>query len=120
MRIVYVFMSMFLFSLVAIPLVSSVVANSEIASCCTVHNEQGQSNVINNSHNNNNNNNNNTNDCCDGSCNPLINCCGMMGFVISNPLQLSIVSHPSQQENIDLFQGQISQITSEYWQPPRV
>jgi len=109
---------MFLFSLVAIPLVSSVVANSEIASCCTVHNEQGQSNVINNSHNNNNN--NNTNDCCDGSCNPLINCCGMMGFVISNPLQLSIVSHPSQQENIDLFQGQTSQITSEYWQPPRV
>jgi len=109
-----VLMSLFLFSLVAMPLVSVVVANTETASCCAVHSEQGQSNVINNSHNN------KTNNCCDGSCNPLINCCGMMGFVISNPLQLSIVSHSSQQENIDLFRGQVSHITSEYWRPPRV
>ena len=97
-------------SLVVIPVLDTLKGNGENENCCVMHDESTQSDSQEN----------HDNGCCDGTCNPLINCCGMMGFLIPNPIQLTIHKGVVKHEIFDMYGGHTAQYFSEYWQPPKV
>lgn len=59
-------------------------------------------------------------DCCNNGCNPFMNCCGMMGFVVVDPIQIGSIQLNSKKENIDTYQSIQSNHEQVIWQPPRV
>jgi hypothetical protein len=110
MRFFAMIMSFILLSIVATPMGQLVMDHESSVKNCCVNSEATQ-----NDHQE-----NQDNGCCDGSCNPLINCCGMMGFLVPDPLQISVPTTAIQLENFDLFLGKTEAYNVKYWQPPRV
>lgn len=65
-------------------------------------------------------NNQDSNDCCNNGCNPFVNCCGMMGFVVVDQFQLEEFQSFSEKEFIDTYQSIYSNHEQVIWQPPKV
>jgi len=59
-------------------------------------------------------------DCCENGCNPFVNCCGIMGFMISDPLTLKEGKIKHFNELFDLYSGETARYIPIYWQPPKV
>ena len=85
MKICAFILSAFLMALVAGPILSTFISNNETAACCVVHDKTAQTDSPENK----------DNGCCDGSCNPLTNCCGLMGFLLSNHLHFDLQKEPT-------------------------
>ena len=63
---------------------------------------------------------NSSNNCCEDGCNPFVNCCGMMGFIISDVVQLHQRTLQWSFQKIDFYQNPISDFNIDIWHPPQV
>ena len=57
--------------------------------------------------------------CCNNGCNPFVNCCGFMGFVIVQPYSFEVGAVESVRLKMDVLQAETSAYQGSVWEPPK-
>ncbi len=106
MKSIALILTFLVLSMVTIPAISSFNDNDEEKHACCVADQDSE--------------NSSKDDCCEKGCNPFINCCGMMGFIPSNPLFFQDSKATSFEKVSDHYLDPKSDCSLEIWQPPKV
>jgi hypothetical protein len=88
----------------AVPMINSTVLENE-HSCCVSDHDDGTSSKDN---------------CCENGCNPFINCCGMMGFILEEKLQFKTLLTANIDVVSDTYMDPKSNFELDIWEPPKI
>jgi hypothetical protein len=101
-------MSFIILSMVAFPAMSmDKNVPSALSSCCTSSGDSQEESPT-------------KDDCCNKGCNPFVNCCGMMGFMLTPFQEIAPTTLTTVHAESDDYLDPQSQCAIDIWQPPKV